>query len=94
MTRPATQGERLIALETAEKLRADTIEKAFAGVGNQLDKICERLDKIEAEARTTNERLSAYENRGKGALFGAALAGGGIVTAIATAWDKIKGLFL
>ena len=93
MTKPATQAERLLILETEARLRAEASDKAMNNVADELHKLNARLDKIEAEQRTTNERLAAYENKGKGVLFGAMLAGGGLVTAVASLWDKIKGFF-
>ena len=75
MTKPATQAERLGILETEARLRAEASDKAMSAVADELRKINQRLDHIEAEHRATNERLSAYENKGKGVLIGVGLLG-------------------
>ena len=92
-SRGPTQAERLTILETEARMRAESSDKAMNNVADELHKLNSRLDQIETEQRTTNERLAAYENKGKGVLFGAMLAGGGIVTAAASLWDKLKGFF-
>lgn len=78
MTKPATQAERLTVLETEARMRAEASDKAMKAVADELRKINERLDQIESEHRATNERLSAYENKGKGVLIGVGLLGTGM----------------
>lgn len=78
MTKPNTQAERLTRIETLlegwlENRRDDRAEWAA-----ELRKIHDRLDHIQSEHRATNERLSAYENKGKGLLIGVGLFGSGI----------------
>ena len=75
MTKPATQAERIIRIETL--------------LDTKLDAIIARLDKIEAhqnkqddDARIDREDLAALKNKGAGLLVGAALAGGGIASGV------------
>lgn len=93
-SRGPTQGERLTILETEARLRAESSDKAMEAVAKQLEKMNSRLETMELEQRATNARLAAYENKGKGVIFGAMLAGGGIVTAAAAVWDKLRGFFV
>lgn len=87
MTR--TEAERLSILETEAKMRAETTDKAMRAVADELKKINERLNTIEAEHRATNERLSAYENKGKGLMIGVGLAGTGFGAGLLAALGKL-----
>lgn len=93
MTRPATQGERLTILETEAKMRAEAGEKAAVAVVNELKRMNDRLGKIEADIRATNERLSGHENRGKGLLIGVGIFGTGIGASFLAALAQIWGWF-
>lgn len=89
-----TQAERLTRIETLLEGWLETRKDDRTEWAAELRKIHERLDEIEEQHRTTNARLAAYENKGKGLLLGAAIVGGGMVGGIATAWEKIKEFFL
>jgi hypothetical protein len=94
LSKPATQAERLTRIETllegwVENRKDDRAEWAV-----ELKRIHDRLEKIEAEHRATNERLTAYENKGKGLLIGAGIAGAGVGTGFFALWEKLKGFLL
>lgn len=93
MTKPATQAERLLVLETEARMRAEASDKAMGAVAEELKKMNARLDTIETDIRTTNERLSAYENKGKGVLIGVGLFGTGLGASLLAMIAKIMGWF-
>lgn len=94
MTSKMTQAERLTRIETLLEGWLETRKDDRSEWAAELRKIHERLDDIEEQHRATNARLAAYENKGKGLLIGAAIAGGGLVGGIVTAWEKLKEIFL
>jgi tetrahydromethanopterin S-methyltransferase subunit G len=94
MSKPATQAERLAVLEAEAALRAEASNKAMGAVAEELKKINDRLDTIESDIRTTNSRLSAYENKGKGFLIAAGLFGAGAGASVLAALAKLMGWFV
>jgi hypothetical protein len=94
MTKPATQAERIVRIETLLEGWLQTRKEDRAEWAEMMKSLNERLDNIEAEHRKTNERLNAYENKGKGVLFAVSIAGGGLVASIITIWGKLKGVIL
>ena len=94
MTSKMTQAERLTRIETLLEGWLETRKDDRSEWAADLRKIHERLDQIEEQHRATTARRVAYENKGKGLLIGAAIAGGGLVGGIVTAWEKLKEIFL
>lgn len=74
-------------------MRAEASDKAMGAVAEELKKMNARLDTIETDIRTTNERLSAYENKGKGVLIGVGLFGTGLGASLLAMIAKIMGWF-
>lgn len=89
MTAPKTQAERLTRIETLLEGWLENRKDDRAEWTAELRKLHERLDHIEAEHRATNERLSAYENKGKGLMIGIGLAGTGFGAAVLAAIAKL-----
>lgn len=64
MTRPATQAERLVRIETL--------------LETKLDAMAEDIKAIRAEVEADKADLAALKNKGAGILIGVGLAGGAI----------------
>ena len=83
MTRPATQAERLIRIETLLETKLDAIAA-------RLDKIEQHQAKQDDDAATDRADLAALKNKGAGLLIGVGLAGGAIGAGVA---EFFGGLF-
>ena len=93
MSKPATQGERIAALEANE---AHTRE-ALGAIMNQLSKletqIDQRFDSLEKRIGEQEKKLAAYENKGAGILIGVGLFGTGVGATLLAAFAKVMGWF-
>lgn len=83
MTKPATQAERLIRIETLLETKLDAIVA-------RLDKIEAHQSKQDNEAAIDRADLAALKNKGTGLLIGVGLAGGAVGAGISSVLEWFK----
>ncbi len=93
MTRPATQAERLAALEAERPFN----QQAMGALMDRFDKfeahVDARLDKFEERLGAQERKMAEYENKGKGVLVGLGLFFTGTGAAIMAAVAQFLGWF-
>ena len=85
MSRP-TQGERLTAVETELNSRWEYISEGMDDIRKAVKSVDKRLAEQE-------QRLAAYENKGKGILIGVGIFGTGFGATVLFAVERFLGVF-
>lgn len=93
MSKPATQAERIAALEAERPFN----QQAMGALMDRFDKfethMDARLDKFEERLGAQEKKLAEYENKGKGVLIGVGLFGTGVGASLLALLAKIWGWF-
>lgn len=93
MSKPATQAERIAALEAERPFNRE----AMGALMDRFDKfethMDARLDKFEERLGATERKMAEYENKGKGVLVGIGLFFTGTGAAIMAAIAQFLGWF-
>lgn len=92
-----THESRIAVLEAMSDADRATAAKSHGDIMAELEKMQShmdrRFDKLEQKQSEQEEKLKEYENKGRGIIIGAGLAGVGLAGGIVTFADKILGLF-
>lgn len=83
MSKPATQAERLAALETSSAMH-------FEALMEKLDDIAAEQKAQRRELDALARKLAAVENKGKGILIGVGIAGTGLGAWISSILEWFK----
>jgi len=83
MTR--TESDRLTILETTSAMHHEAVM-------SKLEEITADLKALREDVDEQTDKLAAYENKGKGLLMGAGVAGAGIGAGILSAIEHIAGI--
>ena len=99
MTKPTTQGERLMKIETLleAKAEADHIKATADNIHDQamqaaLDDIRSDVKAIRKDLDEDKAELDRLKNRGAGILIGVAIAAGGIGAGFSKFWQWLTGI--
>ena len=84
-----THGERIAALEAAGPFNAAAMDTLMKRIELLEQHMSERLDKIDQRLTTQEEKLAAYENKGKGVLLGVGLFGAGVGASVLAIVERL-----
>ena len=92
MTKPTTQGERLMKIETLLQAKADADHLHDQAMLVAVDDIRSDVKAIRKDLDDDKAELAGLKNRGAGILIGVAIAAGGIGAGIGKFWQWIAGI--
>ena len=84
-----THGERIAALEAAGPFNAAAMDTLMKRIELLEQHMSDRLDKIDQRLTTQEEKLAAYENKGKGLLLGVGLFGAGVGASVLAIVERL-----
>ena len=93
MTRPTTQAERMIRLETLFEADIKSRAEDRGEMREKLDGMAADIKAIREKSDGTQSELSALKNKGAGILIGVGLAGGAIGASITAGAKTLMELF-
>ena len=92
MTKPTTQGERLMKIETLLQAKADADTIHDQAMQAAVDDIRADVKAIRKDLDDDKAELDRLKNRGAGILIGVAIAAGGVGAGFSKFWQWLAGL--
>lgn len=92
MTKPTTQGERLMKIETLLEAKAEADNIHDRAMLQAVDDIRSDVKAIRKDLDEDKAELDRLKNRGAGILVGVAIAAGGIGAGFGKFWQWLAGI--
>jgi hypothetical protein len=92
MTKPTTQGERLMKIETLLEAKAEADHIHDQAMLLAIDDVRSDLKAIRKDLDEDKAELAGFKNRGAGILIGVAIAAGGIGAGFSKFWQWLAGI--
>lgn len=93
MTRPVTQAERMIRIETLLEAAVQTREADRQAMHEKIEEMARDIKAIRKDVEADKAELAAFKNKGAGILIGVGLFGTGVGAAVLAALAKVMGWF-
>jgi hypothetical protein len=92
MTKPTTQGERLMKIETLLEAKAEADHIHDQAMLLAIDDVRSDVKAIRKDLDDDKAELERLKNRGAGILIGVAIAAGGIGAGFSKFWQWLAGI--